>query len=114
VPVDQELGLRVGVPPGRHSAQWSAGASIPEADRAVPASGGERGAVGGVGGPSMADELAVALAEIESLRAEIEQLRGLLGLTGEREAEPPIAWEPTLFAPSDSPRPQWIGGRRRR
>ena len=58
-----------------------------------------------VTGPSSADELATALAEIESLRAENERLRGLLGLTGERDAEPPTAWEPTLFAPVAVPRP---------
>ena len=56
-------------------------------------------------GPSMADELAAALAEIESLRAENGRLRGLLGLDGGREAEPPVAWEPSLFAPDPSPRP---------
>jgi hypothetical protein len=53
-----------------------------------------------VTGPSSADQLAAACAEIESLHAEIERLRGLLGLTGEREAEPPPAWEPTLFTPA--------------
>ena len=54
---------------------------------------------------SMPDELASALAEIESLRAENERLRGLLGLGRDREAEPPVAWEPTLFAPAVLPRP---------
>ena len=54
--------------------------------------------------PSMADELAVALAEIESLLSENERLRALLGITGARESEPPAAWEPTLFAPA-APRP---------
>jgi len=58
-----------------------------------------------VTGPSKPDELAVALAEIESLRAENERLRGLLGLTRDREAEPPVAWEPTLFAPAVPARP---------
>ncbi|MFN0089011.1 MAG: TOTE conflict system archaeo-eukaryotic primase domain-containing protein [Acidimicrobiales bacterium] len=53
----------------------------------------------------MVDELASALAEVEALRAENERLRGLLGLTGEREAEPPAAWEPTLFASVAAPRP---------
>ncbi len=56
-------------------------------------------------GPSMADELSAALAEIVSLRAENERLRGLLGLTDERQPEPPVAWEPTLFAPTVSRRP---------
>ena len=45
-------------------------------------------------------DLAAALAEIESLRAENERLRGLLGLNGDREAAPPVAWEPTLFVPA--------------
>jgi hypothetical protein len=58
-----------------------------------------------VTGPSIPDELAVALAEIESLRAENERLRGLLGLTDDREAEPPVAWESTLFAPAVPARP---------
>jgi hypothetical protein len=55
--------------------------------------------------PSKVDELAAALAEIELMRAENERLRSLLGLTGGRKAEPPVAWEPTLFAPTVSPRP---------
>ena len=55
--------------------------------------------------PSMADQLPMALAAIESLRAENERLRGLLGLPGDRDAQPPTAWEPTLFAPAASPRP---------
>ncbi|HEY5876077.1 MAG TPA: hypothetical protein VIT64_12290, partial [Ilumatobacteraceae bacterium] len=42
-----------------------------------------------VTGPSSADELATALAEIESLRAENERLRGLLGLTGDVIVERP-------------------------
>lgn len=58
-----------------------------------------------VTGPPKPDELAVALAEIESLRVENERLRGLLGLTDDREAEPPVAWEPTLFAPAVPARP---------
>ena len=54
--------------------------------------------------PSIADELAVALTEIESLRAENERLRALLGIAGARESEPPAPWEPTLFAPA-APQP---------
>ncbi len=50
-------------------------------------------------------DLAAALAEIESLRAENERLRGLLGLNGDRESVPPVAWEPTLFVPAVPPRP---------
>lgn len=50
-------------------------------------------------------DLAAALAEIESLRAENERLRGLLGLNGDREAAPPVAWEPTLFVPAVPLRP---------
>jgi superfamily II DNA or RNA helicase len=50
-------------------------------------------------------DLAAALAEIESLRAENERLRGLLGLNGDREAAPPAAWEPTLFVPAVPLRP---------
>lgn len=50
-------------------------------------------------------DLAAALAEIESLRAENERLRGLLGLNGDREAAPPVAWEPTLFVPAVPARP---------
>lgn len=53
----------------------------------------------------MAQELAAALAELEVLRAENERLRGLLGLTDDRQAEPPVAWEPTLFAPPVPSRP---------
>lgn len=58
-----------------------------------------------VKGPKMAQEWAAALAEIELLRADNERLRGLLGLTDDRQAEPPVAWEPTLFVPAVPPRP---------
>lgn len=58
-----------------------------------------------VTGSTVAQELAAALAELEVLRAENERLRGLLGLTEDRQAEPPVAWEPTLFAPSVPARP---------
>ncbi len=34
-----------------------------------------------------------------------ERLRGLLGLTEERSADPPVAWEPTLFSPPRAERP---------
>jgi superfamily II DNA or RNA helicase len=54
------------------------------------------GAVG-VKGPSLADQLAAALAEIDALRAENERLRGLLGLDIDRQPDPPQSWEPTLF-----------------
>ena len=40
-------------------------------------------------GPSLADQLAAARAEIEQLRSENGRLRGLLGLTDDRLAELP-------------------------
>ena len=50
-----------------------------------------------VTGHGSEESLAAALAEIVALREENERLRGLLGLSTERSAEPPVAWEPTLF-----------------
>ena len=56
-----------------------------------------------VGAAEMTDaalpgELAAVRAEIEALRAENTRLRGLLGLTDEREADTRAAWEPAFFA----------------
>ena len=59
---------------------------------------------GRVTGEGTEDALAAALAEIAVLRVENERLRGLLGLTDERSADPPVAWEPTLFSASQSKR----------
>ena len=56
-------------------------------------------------GPTLDQKLAAAFAEIESLRAENDRLRGLLGLNEDRTPEPPAAWEPTLFVPATPPRP---------
>lgn len=54
----------------------------------------------------LADELAAAIMEIETLRAENLRLRGLLGLNDERAADPPAPWTPTLFVTAPSaPRP---------
>ena len=50
-------------------------------------------------------ELAAARAAIEALWAENTRLRGLLGLTDEREADAPAAWEPALFAAPTVPPP---------
>lgn len=50
-------------------------------------------------GQDVEEALAAALAEIAALREQNERLRGLLGLTEERSADPPVAWEPTLFSP---------------
>jgi superfamily II DNA or RNA helicase len=58
-----------------------------------------------VTGPTLEQRLAAALAEIESLRAENDRLRGLLGLDEDRTPEPPAAWEPTLFVPATPARP---------
>ena len=60
---------------------------------------------GRVTGEGTEDTLAAALAEIAALRVENERLRGLLGLTDERSADPPVAWEPTLFSASQTERP---------
>ena len=59
---------------------------------------------GRVTGEGTGDALAAALAENAGLRVENERLRGLLGLTDERLADPPVAWEPTLFSASQSNR----------
>ena len=71
------------------------------------ADGGVQAMVGAgqVTGNGSEDALAAALAEIAMLRVENERLRGLLGLTAGRSADPPVAWEPTLFAPPLSERP---------
>ena len=50
-------------------------------------------------GQDAGEALAAALAEIAVLREENDRLRRLLGLTDERSADPPVAWEPTLFSP---------------
>lgn len=47
---------------------------------------------------ALADHFAAALAEIDRLPVEDEQLRELLGLDVERTSEPPTSWEPSLFA----------------
>ena len=60
---------------------------------------------GRVTGEGAEDALAAALAEIAVLRVENERLRDLLGLTDERSADPPVAWEPTLFSASQTVRP---------
>ena len=60
---------------------------------------------GRVTGEGTEDALAAALAEIAVLRVENERLRDLLGLTDERSADPPVAWEPTLFSASQTVRP---------
>ena len=70
---------------------------------------------GRVTGAGAEDALAAALAEIAALREENERLRGLLGLTDERSADPPPAVGADAVRAARSPSVRsWIVGRRRR